>query len=931
LEKLSLIHNHLLLFLLFLINQNYSQITNEHWSERFCKTGTSGNVHSIVKIGNEIYAGGEFEFAGGTQVYCIASWNGRSWKTLAGGVSGQFVGTPGSYVYSLAVLGNDLYAGGSFISAGGVTVNGVARWNGTNWSAIGPPSSPGVDNIVQVLEVHNGQLYIGGHFTTAGGVQCNGVAKYNPSTNTFSPFGTGCIGGVRAFAFDSIYVYVGGSIYEAGGLDYVQNIAVYDTLNNVWSRLGGGYYSNGVNGSVTSIIIHQDTLFLGGTFTGGYRMNGTFQQSSYFIKWFLGEWLPFGNGFNGPVSCIKNIGDDFYIGGSFSSANNVTAYKLCKWNVRNYSVTTIGDIDIDFPGLGTVFTILIDSPKIHIGGNYTAVNDGWHFNISRLDLTNSRWNGFGEGLEHNCFAIGITADGKHEPYAGGYFSQAGGVSVNKIAHWSSNRWQKLNTGVDGFGRVYSLASVYNYIYLGGDFNSVNSITCNGIARWHKNTETWTALGSGFSGGGYRQVNAILALGDSNIYAGGDFTTSGGTTVNYIAKWNGTSWQALGTGVDGIVRAIAYCNGVVYVGGDFTTAGGVTANYISKWDGTSWQPIVVSGVNGVEYTVYSLAVNGNDLYVGGDFFTAGNISANHVAKYSTVTNTWTALGNGTSGNPYSGVVYAMTYYNNNLYVGGAFTQAGTVEANFCARWNGSSWEALGSGTNNIVYTMASDGQGNIFVGGLFTTAGNLSSYRFAQLSTSTPLPVELSSFSAYKLENSIRLSWNTQTEVNNFGFEVERKIEGSNAHSHWQKLGFIQGNGNSNIQRSYNFVDDLKNTKEKLKNMIYYRLKQLNNDGSFTYSNEIFITLHPVSSTLLQNYPNPFNPSTRIQYSVDKNQRITIKVYDVIGNEIAKLVDEIQQPGIYTITLDGNKLPTGTYFYTLITEDKTTSKKMILLK
>jgi len=213
--------------------------------------------------------------------------------------------------------------------------------------------------------------------------------------------------------------------------------------------------------------------------------------------------------------------------------------------------------------------------------------------------------------------------------------------------------------------------------------------------------------------------------------------------------------------------------------------------------------------------------------------------------------------------------------------------------------------------------------------------------FDGLGVPYPLPVELTSFSASVSGSTVKLNWQTATEVNNYGFEIQRlkdsKIEGL---KDWEKVGFVAGNGNSNSEKSYSFTDDLTlNLNHTLK--AQYRLKQIDNDGQFDYSKVIEVTINkPDEFTLEQNYPNPFNPITKIRYGVPSNvkgemSKVTLKIYDILGNEVATLVNEAQESGNYEVNFsltDGTfALPSGVYFYRLQAGDYVNSKKMIILK
>lgn len=190
------------------------------------------------------------------------------------------------------------------------------------------------------------------------------------------------------------------------------------------------------------------------------------------------------------------------------------------------------------------------------------------------------------------------------------------------------------------------------------------------------------------------------------------------------------------------------------------------------------------------------------------------------------------------------------------------------------------------------------------------------------------PVELISFFVMPGQNKNELRWSTATEVNNKGFAVERsqrsKVGGQIL---WEKIGFVEGNGTTSEFHHYSFADD-----NIVEGKTEYRLKQIDFDGSFTYSRVIEIENNiPVKFVLEQNYPNPFNPSTDINFTIPGKYFVTLKVYDVLGNEIATLVKEEKEEGNYTYKFDATKLPSGLYFYTLNAGNYSLSKKMLLIK
>jgi len=188
-----------------------------------------------------------------------------------------------------------------------------------------------------------------------------------------------------------------------------------------------------------------------------------------------------------------------------------------------------------------------------------------------------------------------------------------------------------------------------------------------------------------------------------------------------------------------------------------------------------------------------------------------------------------------------------------------------------------------------------------------------------------VPVELVSFSAEARGDEVHLQWETATELNNLGFEIERKSEKYD----WRMIGFKEGKGTTTEYQKYIFVDE---GFDGGTGKLFYRLKQIDYDGSYEYSDEIEVEVGlPTEFSLSQNYPNPFNPSTSIQYAVSSRQFVSLKVYDVLGNEVATLVNEEKPAGNYTVEFNGIGLPSGIYFYRLQTGSFVETKKMVLLK
>ncbi len=213
---------------------------------------------------------------------------------------------------------------------------------------------------------------------------------------------------------------------------------------------------------------------------------------------------------------------------------------------------------------------------------------------------------------------------------------------------------------------------------------------------------------------------------------------------------------------------------------------------------------------------------------------------------------------------------------------------------------------------------------------FTSGGSIFASRglVGEIHYDEFVPVELASFTAniFNLNdgNAVELNWITATELNNLGFQVERRT----AENGWVNIGFVDGHGTTTEAQYYSFIDAGLNA-----GSYYYRLKQIDFNGTFEFYNlSEAIEIGAVKSfNLLQNYPNPFNPSTTISWQMPVNSFVSLKVYDALGKEVAVLVNEEKPAGTYELEFSANGLPSGVYFYRLQAGDFIETRQMILMK
>jgi len=417
--------------------------------------------------------------------------------------------------------------------------------------------------------------------------------------------------------------------------------------------------------------------------------------------------------------------------------------------------------------------------------------------------------------------------------------------------------------------------------------------------------------------------------------GGNFTNNIGTG----AEVTGSGWGEIDAAAsDDIWEADIDINNTDQVSFSISSISSVIQNYYGYYDMT----INVNGSNVVNDMRFdAVAVSGDGVFDNGvsihlDSGTDGHETTNMSDGNRLFAN---RIGDAAGGTLPDGI---------NLIYDGHYWELGTTYGTFQTdvTFDISTIPGITDPANLRILKRATP-NGNWVVYGDFTrdgsatlTANNVTSFSDFAIGSigADALPVELTSFTANQTSNSVTLTWQTVTEVNNYGFEIERQtVETLRATSNeWQTIGFVEGHGNSNSPKDYTFTDDLLNLSLGLN--LNYRLKQLDFDGNYKYSDVVEVKLveNVKAYKLEQNYPNPFNPSTVIKYSIPTDvrgemQEVRLTVYDILGNEVATLVKENQKSGNYEVKFDASNFSSGLYFYRISAGNFVDIKKMILIK
>ena len=533
-------------------------------------------------------------------------------------------------------------------------------------------------------------------------------------------------------------------------------------------------------------------------------------------------------------------------------------------------------------------------------------------------------------------------------------------------------WTTTTTTI---GRVYGMVidpSNQSTMYACGLDQGVNKTTNGGL--------NWSQVNSGLLNTGVQAI-AISKNNPQYLYAG---TGTGANAGIYKTTNGGSSWTLVNTGITETVAVQALLvhpdnPNIAWVCIFDGVADAVNGLYKTTDGGANWFPII-NGIGTIK-NFLSLAMSPSDpntIYAGSSFLVTAQTGPSAIYKSTDGGANWFLASNGLPSDPTEinpirtmqvssvnpNVVIAglfMNTANGGFYVStdaganwtkkhnGLPTDVGTLIRSCAIRplftnqfyvgldrstptnvgvWmtndGGDNWVAFNGGTMLNTYGIRalvfnSTGNHTLFAGVATATGQGVYDYTFSFV------PVELVSFSAEVFSGNVNLSWLTATELNNYGFQIERRNAET---SEWINIGFINGSGNSTETKYYSFSDN-----SLPAGNYFYRLKQMDYSGSFEYSSEIQVTILEVLSdfALNQNYPNPFNPSTRISFSIPENSFVTLKVYDVLGNEVETLINRELSSGSYEVEFTSKKASSVIYFYNITAGEFSKTMKMILSK
>jgi hypothetical protein len=703
---------------------------DEWWDDQFLLgvyyTPQPGNssVFAIAVSGTNVYVGGDFDRAGNVAASHIAKWDSvaHRWSALGSGVNNR--------VLAIAASGDDVYVGGNFSRAGGISTGRVAHWDEATrtWSALGDElgHTSAAPEVSAIAIAANGDVYVGGYFETAGGVTVNNIARWDGSAWHALSSGTGgTFHDVLAIAISGDDVYIGGEFETAGGYPR-RHVARWN--GSTWLGLGGG-----ADDTVNAIVINGSNVYIGGEFETVNDGSGD-HTVGHVAMWNGSAWDTMGDGVGDPDVAALAVGPDgIYVGGRFHTLadGSTSANRLARWDGSAWHMLGGGALMGSDGVTSNVYALAFLEDQMYLGGFMDASNDGRTLaHIGYWDVSDEEWYALGNSVNGPVYALALYGD---DVYLGGDFSSAGGIKASSIARWDSftGKWSEVSGGVSSCTgsttigctpTVYAITVDGDDIYVGGNFIYAGSVPVHGIARLDPATGAWYALGGGVICDGIgcsAYVRAIDAA-DGSVYVGGNFDYAGSSVnqVNNISEWNGDSWRVLGNGTNGVndtVYAVRVIDSVLYIGGIFTSP----VSHMAKLTGVGWVSLNTDVIDG---PVYAIEPVGQFIYVGGAFTNLGGPDGDHISDFHT--NDWHQLAGGGLDN----IVYALDTYP--TFVGGDFTTSGITGLNRIARYANSTWSNYGSGTDDTVRAIAYDGQ-YLYVGGSFFNAGDKPSFYFGR--------------------------------------------------------------------------------------------------------------------------------------------------------------------------------------------------------
>lgn len=902
------------------------------------------------------------------------------------------------------------------------------------------PSANGTINAIRTV---GSTIYLGGSFTYLGKPYGRAIMS-NTGTSTvntsFPVFGTESSDEVKSIAADgSGGYYVVGNFTSVGGStrNYIARVNSNGTLNS-WNP------GANCNGNINSVVVSADfnTVYLGGTFTTIGQSTSSARNKIAAISASTGDATSWDPNSNGTVNCLAlSASSTIYVGGSFTTIGGQTRNRIAEINTGSNTATTWNPNSDN-----EVTCVLVSGSNIYAGGYFTNIGGNARNYIARIPNNSNTSDSWNPNASNTVFSLAISGT---NVFVGGSFSSIGGVTTNSLAaldastntNMGNSAWLANITSSSGTPDIRSIVIDGTTLYAAGTFKTIGGSTKNNVANVNITSLSSFTLGS-FSTTTGSQASTICISG-SNIYIGGSFTISDGSSRSYIASVNGTTGAINAWNPDAneeVKDILISSNGSnAYVSGTFTSIGGQSRNRLAKLSTSTgnadatWDPNANAGVeklalNSTETTLFfyglfttingatsrpaaaavsttgtgtataftftglpdittrlisiapgdsiiyfgynSTGINinstsrnyfcavrtsdgsltnwhpnfnqapfcvvyvGNIMYMGGQFTSVGgDASYQRLAKFDgsagwhepVLDGNWNFSSTSRPNNEVRAIIYTSTGSSPLLYIAGSFSSIGATSRQTYAAIKASDMTLMNwaitcdlAGTLNTRMTHSSTNQ-KIYIGdNANTTFNGTTAYKFLGVSgdATDPLPIKLLNFNGELKNNSVELNWTTSTEINNDHFEIERFDEGNNE---FINIAEVRGNNTSHEINKHHYTDRI----SQKSTTYYYRLKQVDIDGNYEYSNTITVSTEE-NKEFISIYPNPTNGTFFIeQNNIVENSIVCI--YDQMGKKI------VEKDLSNSNTIHEFNLPNGMYYVTVISDKEIYSNKILVQK
>ncbi|MEE8467438.1 MAG: hypothetical protein V3T22_03230, partial [Planctomycetota bacterium] len=568
--------------------------------------GLSWAVWALAEYKGELYAAGEFRLGGGGKTLeRIARWTGTKWKPVGGGFDGPL----NPEVLALSVgPDNRLYAAGEFTSAGGVTAHNIAAWDGTAWSPVGAGFKGPFNAEVWALEWYQGKLYAGGNFDLVpGGSDSEKIAAWDGTSWKAAAVISDHFMGAQVYALQTFGtdLYAGGLFVNVEGLppEGARRFARFDGTQ--WSY-AGGVVDQSFADSIYDMTVHAGKLVVGGDFdVAGFDFLPGEPAAATNVATFDGvdtwESVGTGLGFNELVGDVVFWNGDIVVtGGQYGLGGSQflpgpALFDGTDWvGLGNFSEFS-GDVE----------TAIVFEGDLVVGGRFISVDGKPVDDVARFDGT--QWTAL--GTIPLCCGVDALAVYKGKLYAGG---------VGGVWRWTGTKW--VTFGPQIFGQIYTMHVHKKVLYIGGS-----------MAPGLGNLISYDGAVQQTVGGGTNGIVSALETFKGNLVVGGWFTQAGGLPANRLARWDGISLSEFPGITGGPVMALTVFQNELHVSGD-NMFNEQKKKYIARWDGSAWNALGF----GLELAARTLLPDdvGGHLYAGGNFRHAGGAPSSFFARWDT---------------------------------------------------------------------------------------------------------------------------------------------------------------------------------------------------------------------------------------------------------------------------------------------------------